>query len=137
MTRRRYLWLILVWAGVWAFWLALTHSFHPTFPLALIVTTALVTAFATATELNRRLLIPRWWRPGGYTQYAIGLLVVMVLLTAVALAIIRVSYTELLGPDPDPNGAVKHFAIDLFGMACHLAAAAAVPSAWSRLRGMV
>ena len=81
--------VILVWVGVWAFWLALTHSFHPTFPLALIVTTALVAAFATATELNHRLLIPRWYRPGEYARYAIALFVVMVLLTAAALAVIH------------------------------------------------
>jgi hypothetical protein len=50
----------------------------------------------------------------------------MIMLTAVALAIIRVSYFELSGPDADPYGAYKHFAIDLFGMAIHLALAAGV-----------
>ena len=30
------------------------------------------------------------------------------------------------GPDADPNGAYKHFAIDLFGMAVHLGVAALV-----------
>ena len=42
------------------------------------------------------------------------------------LAVIRVSYTKMWGPDADPNGAYKHFAIDLFGMAVHLGVAALV-----------
>lgn len=47
-------------------------------------------------------------------------------LTALALAVIRVSYARLWGPDADPHGVIKHFGIDLFGMAAHLLAARAV-----------
>jgi hypothetical protein len=50
----------------------------------------------------------------------------MLVLTGVALLIIRVSYATLWGADADQNSAYKHFAIDLFGMAVHLAAAALV-----------
>ena len=50
-------------------------------------------------------------------------------LIAAALAVIRVSYLKLFGPDADPNGVSKHFAIDLFGMAVHLPAAAVVVAA--------
>lgn len=44
--------------------------------------------------------------------------------TAIALAIIRLSYFNLFGPDADPNGVYKHFAIDFFGMVVHVAVAA-------------
>lgn len=50
----------------------------------------------------------------------------MAALTAAALTLIRVSYSRALGPDPEPNGLFKHYAIDFFGMAVHVAAAAAI-----------
>jgi hypothetical protein len=52
--------------------------------------------------------------------------------TTVALTVIRVAYFRLHGPDADPYGANEHFAIDPFGMAAYLAAAAAVVRAWRR-----
>ncbi len=61
--------------------------------------------------------------PGRYARW---LAATMLVLTGVALLIIRVSYATLWGADADQNSAYKHFAIDLFGMAVHLAAAALV-----------
>lgn len=46
--------------------------------------------------------------------------------TAIALAIIRISYFETFGPDTDPYGVYKHFAIDYFGMMVHVAIAALI-----------
>jgi hypothetical protein len=117
------------WGGVWAFWLAATRRFHPSLTLAVIVTTALVAAYAAAAYLNHLALIPRLWRPGNRIGYVAWLTVVMVTLTTSALVVIRVAYLGLLGPDPDPNGVYKHFAIDLCGMAVHLAAVMAVVGA--------
>jgi hypothetical protein len=117
---------LVAWVGVWAFWLTVTHNFHPTFALAVIVTTSLVVAYAAAAYLNHLVLVPRLWMAGRRWQYAVWLAATMALLTAGALAVIRVSYFELLGPDPDPNGVYKHYAIDLFGMAVHLLAAAGI-----------
>jgi hypothetical protein len=111
---------------VWVLWLALTRDFHPTFPLAVIVTTSLVVAYAVAAYFNHLFLVPRLWSAGLHGWYTLWLAVTMALLTAVALAVIRVSYLELWGPDADPNGVYKHYAIDLFGMAVHLCVAAAV-----------
>lgn len=136
MTRRAALgWSAVAWVGAWAFWLALTRDHHPTFTLALIVTTALVAAYAAAAYLNHLVLVPRLWGTGR-VRYAVALAAVMVVFTGAALAVIRVSYLNLHGPDADPNGAAKHFAIDLFGMAVHLLAAAGVVAAWrARLGG--
>jgi hypothetical protein len=117
---------LLGWVGVCVFWLALTHDFHPTFPLAVIVTTSLVTAYAVAAYVNHLVLVPRLWSADHRWRYATWLAITMALLTAGALAIIRVSYLALWGPDADPYGAYKHYAIDLFGMAVHVSVAAAV-----------
>jgi hypothetical protein len=111
---------------VWAFWLFVTRNSHPSFALALIVTTSLVSAYAAAAYLNHVVLIPRFLRCGMPFRYLARLAAFMFVLTGVALAVIRLSYFSLWGPDADPNGLYKHFAIDLFGMAVHLVAAAAV-----------
>jgi hypothetical protein len=124
---------LVAWAGVWAFWLAATRTFHPTFALAVIVTTSLVVAYAVAAYVNHLVLVPRLWMAGRRWRYAAWLAATMALLTAGALAVIRVSYFGLSGADPDPNGMYKHYAIDLFGMAVHLLAAAGVVAVGRRL----
>jgi hypothetical protein len=117
---------LLAWVGIWAFWFATTRHFHPSGGLAVIVTTSLVVAYAAAAYVNHLVLVPRLWTPGRRWRYAACLFATMAALTGIALALIRASYFRLWGPDADPNGAYEHFAIDLFGMAAHLAAAAAV-----------
>ena len=130
MQERRWIALSLVaWGVVWAFWLVATRRSHPSLTLAVIVTTALVAAYAAAAYVNHLALIPRLWRSGHRGGYMAWLAVVMVTLTASALLVIRVAYLRSLGPDPDPNGVYKHFAIDLCGMAVHLAAAMAIVGA--------
>jgi hypothetical protein len=124
---------LLAWGVVWAFWLATTHTFHPTFVLAMIVTTSLVTAYAAAVYVNHLMLLPKLWQAGRRWTYAGGLAVAMCLLTAGALVIIRVSYRLMWGPDPDPWGAYKHYLIDLFGMAVHVGAAAGAVLLFRRL----
>ena len=117
---------LLAWIAVWGFWLTLTYGFHPTFLLAMIVTTSLVGVYAVTTYINHLVLIPRLCSGGIGGRYLISITAVMTLLTAVALAIIRLSYLVTLGPDPDPYGFYKHYAIDLFGMAVHVGLAALV-----------
>jgi hypothetical protein len=112
------------WLGAWVFWLLSTYRFHPTFSLALITTTSLVCAFAGATYCNHCVYIPRFWSVNKRWQYWVWLAGTMTILTAIALAIIRVSYLRALGPDSDPYGLVKHYAIDLFGMIVHVGIAA-------------
>ncbi|MFO0935008.1 MAG: hypothetical protein U0798_00650 [Gemmataceae bacterium] len=125
---------LLAWIGVWFFWLETTRNHHPTTSLALIVTTSLVLAYAIAAYLNHLVLLPRFGKRGHWLTYAMLLLGSMVALTAAALAVIRVSYERIWGPDADPYGVFKHFAIDLFGMAVHLIAAAFVVFVYRRVR---
>ena len=124
---------VLAWFCVWAFWLATTHDFHPTFALALIVTTSLVAAYAAAAYMNHLVLVPWLWAVGRRWQHAAWLAATMALLTAVALAVIRVSYRGLWGLDTDPHGAYKHYAIDLFGMGVHVGAVALIVRVARRL----
>ena len=128
---------LLGWLFAWAFWLTLTHQFHPTFTLALIVTTSLIVAFAAASYCNHLIYIPRLWALNKRWQYAGALTATMMVFTAIALAIIRVSYLNLFGPDADPYGAYKHFAIDLFGMTVHVALAAIIAWATPRLMSIM
>ncbi len=124
---------LVAWVGVWAFWLIVTRDFHPLFSLAVVVTTSLVVAYAAAAYVNHLVLIPRLFATGRRWSYASGLAVTMAVLTAAALAAIRVTYAEWWGPDPDPNGVYKHYAIDLFGMAVHVLLAAGVVAVVRRL----
>jgi hypothetical protein len=126
---------LLGWFGAWVLWFTLTRDFHPTLTLAVIVTTSLVVAYAAAAYINHLVLIPRFWATGRPIWYVFSLSMMMALLTAAALAVIRTSYFQLWGPDPDPNGAYKHFAIDLFGMAVHLLLAAGVVMVARRFAG--
>jgi hypothetical protein len=117
------------WLVAWAFWLSLTHRFHPTFALALIVTTSLIAAFAAASYCNHLILVPRLWELKRPWEYVCWLAATMAIFTAIALAIIRISYFAMFGPDADPYGVYKHFAIDFFGMMLHVAIAALI--VWS------
>lgn len=108
------------WVGVWAFWLVVTRGFHPTWAHGVVVTTSLVAAYAAASSINRLVLVPRFWRKGLRWRSLAWLAGTMALLTGLALAVIRAAYLAWSGPDADPYGAVKHYAIDLFGMAVHV-----------------
>lgn len=94
--------------------------------LAVVVTTSLVVAYAAAAYINHLILIPRLWATDRRWQYSMWLVATAAVLTAAALAVIRTAYFERWGPDADSNGVYKHYAIDLFGMAVHLLAAAGV-----------
>lgn len=117
---------IVAWVCVWAFWLVVTRNFHPSLAHGVVVTTSLVTAYAAAAYVNHLVLVPRLWLAGFRWRYIAWLVGTMTLLTGIALAVIRAAYFTWTGPDSDPYGVYKHYAIDLFGMAVHLSVAALV-----------
>ena len=119
-------WSLAAWAAVGIFWFFATRSRHPTLGLAIIVTASLMVAYAGASYVNHLVLMPRLRASRSLGRYLLSLLLVMTVFTAAALSVIRVSYLTTLGPDPDPNGVYNHYAIDLFGMAVHLAGAALI-----------
>src|SRR5262245_19053350 len=134
MTRTQLALSVIAWLLAWAFWLAVTHAYHPTFALALIVTTSLIVVYAAAAYANHLVLIPKFWRAQRRVAYVAALLATMALLNAAALTIIRISYYNAVGPDADPNGTYIHYGIDFFGMSVHLAAAAIVVALWRKFR---
>lgn len=138
MKSRRFLMPCLAWIGIWLFWLVATYRFHPTFSLALIVTSSLVAAYATASFVNHMALMPLLLAKQRRWFYSASLIATMAVLTAGALAIIRVSYLKQCGPDADPYGVYKHYVIDLLGMAVHVSAAAAINRRLTRapIRGL-
>jgi hypothetical protein len=71
-------------------------------------------------------LVPSFLDREKYWQYVSYLAAVMAIFSAIALAVIRVSYNTAFGPDADPYGLYKHYAIDLFGMIVHVTAAALI-----------
>jgi hypothetical protein len=128
---------LLAWGGVGLFWFYATRSFHPTFSLAVIVTTSLDVAFACASYVNHLALVPIFWRTRRQFAYAALLLLVMAVFTGIALVIIRLSYFAQVGPNYSGaglNGFYVHFAIDFFGMTVHVAAAAIVVWVWRKVR---
>jgi hypothetical protein len=121
---RGLIWSLAAWVAVGMFWFVTTRGFHPTAGLAVIVTVSLMVACALAAYANHLILIPRYWRARRYATYAAALLLAVAVVTAAALAVIRGSYREAVGPDPDPLGVYKHYAIDFVGVLVHVAAAA-------------
>lgn len=126
MTRSQLFWSLAAWCLVGIGWFVLTRSFHPTTELAIVVTASLMLAYAAAAYANELWLLPAYRTKARRWAYWSLLITTMVVLTGLALAVIRLSYFEALGPDPDPNGAYKHFAIDVFGMAVHVGVFASV-----------
>jgi hypothetical protein len=117
---------MLGWLLAWGFWLTMTGRYHPTSGLAVIVTSSLVFAFASASYCNHLILVPRFAAKKRRWAYAFSLVATMARWTLVALCIIRSSYQRIVGPDSDPNGSYKHFAIDFTGMVFHVAIASSI-----------
>lgn len=126
-------WSAVAWFAVGLFWFGVTRSYHPRAGLAGIVTASLVTAYAAAAYINHLVLIPRLYRARKRGKYTLALAAVSLVFTAIALLIIRTAYIFTLGPDLDPNGVYKHFAIDFAGMVVHLLGAWLVVWIFKRL----
>jgi hypothetical protein len=126
---------LVAWVVVGVFWFVVTRGYHPAVELAVIVTVALMLASALAAYVNHLVLLPRYWKAGRRSRYAGALFGTVAILTAAALAVIRVSYFRMHGADADPYGAYKHYVIDFFGVSAHVAAAAGVVWAVRRLVG--
>lgn len=124
---------ILLWLILLAFWIAFSIDYHPTLVIDVIVTSVLLVAYASAIYLNHLILIPRFFRSHSYLQYFGGLLVSMAALTFLALFAIRATYFSLW--DPNQIGDYwQHYALDLFGMIVHVAAAALLLWIISRIK---
>ncbi|MFN7930211.1 MAG: hypothetical protein U0Y68_20260 [Blastocatellia bacterium] len=125
---------VVGWFTVFFFWLFATRSFHPTLVLAVIVTTALIGAYACASYLQHLYLIPRYREHNKRQAYYVAMTGTMLGLTALALLIIRICYLYLFGPYP-VNYLVVDYALDLFGMLVHVTLAMWVVHVYQRIIG--
>lgn len=126
MTRPQAIgWSVIAWAAVWAFWLATTRAFHANWPLAIIATTALIGAYAAAAYVNQLVLVPRFLRRGRLIEYTGWLMFIMLLLSALALGVIRMFYVQILGPFPVKPWYID-YGLDFTGMIVHVSSAALV-----------
>lgn len=126
MNRSRTIGLsMLGWLTVGLFWLVVTRNYHPTWTLATIATSSLVSAYAVAAYVHHRYLIPKYWQADRVAMHVVLLVTAMIFLTGFALAIIRFSYLHAFGPYPVDDWYID-YAIDFFGMAVHLVMAVVV-----------
>lgn len=120
---------VFAWCSVGVAWYLVTRGFHPDTSTAVRTTASLVASFAIAAYIDHLVLRPRLKRLG----YAAGLVVVMLIMTAVALSGARWSYRSgghVTGP------VMYHYAIDLIGMMVHIAGTSFVVWLWRGLFGL-
>lgn len=126
MSVRRFALHLVVWSGVFTFWLIVTRQHHPTLTIAASATAVLVSSFALAVYANHLFLLPAFARQRFWLRYAISLLATIVALDLIAVLLIQFIYDRLWGADPLRYGFWFNLASDGFGIAVHLAAAMVV-----------
>ncbi len=116
---------VLIWIALYALWLWVSASVHPTLVLNIVVTAVLLLFYITAVYLNTLVLVPKLFRRGKRAMYFVSLAAAMIALNFIALMLVRIAYGISEGFDT-LGDYWHHYAIDLFGMAVHVAGAAVV-----------
>ena len=96
-----------------------------------MVTASLMLACAVTSYIHHLYLIPKYWRTERYIMHAALLVTTMLVLTAIALAVIKVSYLYVFGPYPVNHWYID-YAIDFFGIAVHVLLAMAAVAVFRR-----
>jgi hypothetical protein len=122
MSFRRVMLHIVVWLGVFAFWLVLTRQHHPTWIVAALATAVLVSAFAVAVYVNSLSLLPGFAKRRRWLKYFGALLAVVVLLDLAAVLLIQLIYDLLWGADANRYGFWFNMASDGAGIIVHVVA---------------
>lgn len=123
MTLKRIFLHIVIWSGVFLFWLLTTRNHHSTLTIAMLATAVLVIAFALAVYANHLYLLPRFARRKLWLQYAVTLFVTVAVLDLAAVFLIQFIYDRLWGPDPLRYGFWFNVASEGVLIIIHLAAA--------------
>jgi hypothetical protein len=123
MSFRRIALHVVVWTGVFVFWLLVTRQHHPTLTIAAWATAVLVSTFALAVYTNSFLLLPGFARRRLWLRYGISLLATIAVLDLGAVLLIQFIYDRLWGADPLRYGFWFNMASDGFGIAVHVVAA--------------
>ena len=126
MSFRRILLHLALWSGVFAFWLLVTRSHHPTWIVAASVTAVLVTAFALAVYVNSLLLWPEFARRRLWLRYLLSLLPLVAVLDLAAVLLIQLVYDWLGVPRAGRYSFWFNMASDGAGIIMHVVAALGV-----------
>lgn len=119
---------VLIWIGLWGFWVFVSRHNHPTLLLDCLATALLVAAFAAAVYFNWRILVPRFLRTRRLFAYWASLLAVVSALSAADALVISKVYDFVWGPDPRRFGFWVNFGLEFALICIYLLAAACV--AW-------
>ena len=111
---------IIVWLGIFVFWLLSTRQYHPTFLIAIIATAILISTSALGVYLNRYLLQSRFSQRRSWMNYGISLIVGIAALDLLAVISIQTMYDQLWGPDPNRFGFWFNMASDGFIITLHI-----------------
>ena len=111
---------IIVWLGIFVFWLLSTRQYHPTFLIAIIATAILISTSALGVYLNRHLLQSRVSQRRSWINYGISLIVGIAALDLLAVISIQTMYDQLWGPDPNRFGFWFNMASDGFIITLHI-----------------
>ena len=111
---------IIVWLGIFVFWLLSTRQYHPTFLIAIIATAILISTSALGVYLNRHLLQSRFSQRRSWMSYGISLIVGIAALDLLAVISIQTMYDQLWGPDPNRFGFWFNMASDGFIITLHI-----------------
>lgn len=114
---------IIVWLGVFVFWLVATRQYHPTLSIALSATAVLVSVSAVAVYVNSVFLLPRFASRRLWLSYAASLLGTIIVLDLIAVPLIQFIYDLLWKPDPLRFGFWFNFLSDGFIIFLHIAIA--------------
>jgi hypothetical protein len=123
MSLRRSILHLGLWLGVFAFWLFVTRSYHPTLMVAAAATAVLVSAFALAVYLNALFLQPRFAKRRLWLKYAAALLVTVAVLDLIVVELIQLLYDMAGVPREVRYGFWFNMASDGAGILLHVAAA--------------
>jgi hypothetical protein len=123
MSVRRIIFHLMVWSGVYAFWLFFTRQHHPTLKAAAAATFVLVSAFALAVYANALFLRPGFAKRGLWLRYLAALAATVALLDLYAVLMIQLLYDLAGVPREGRYGFGFNMASDGAGIIIHVAAA--------------
>jgi hypothetical protein len=123
MSSRRIILHLGLWSGVFAFWLFVTRSYHPTLTVAAAATAVLVSAFALAVYINALFLRPRFAKRRLWLRYVATLLATIAVLDLIAVLLIQLLYDLAGVPREVRYGFRFNMESDGAGIILHVAAA--------------
>jgi hypothetical protein len=126
MSFRRVMLHLIIWVGVFAFWLFVTRQHHPTWLVAASATAVLVSAFALAVYVNALLLWPKYAKRRLWWRYIVLLLGTVLIIDLVAVMLIQLIYDWLWGTDAGRYSFLFNMTSDGAGIIVHVVAAMGV-----------